>query len=78
MVKAEWELAWRNLAVSEYALASGVTPAWIFECKSIVPARLDRPCNDPACGGWHFLPKNCYTQEDVDAGFVPAEILEWQ
>ena len=76
-MKAKWELAARNLAISEYALNSGVTPNWIFEHKSVVPARLDRACGAQCCRGWHFLPKNFYTQEDVDAGFVVAEILEW-
>ena len=74
----EWELASRNMAVSKYAERSGVTPQYIFELKAIVPARLDRPCDDPQCEGWHFLPKGFYTQADVKRGFVPAEILEWQ
>ncbi len=76
-MRAEWEMASRNLAVSQYAERSGMLPQLVFENKSIVPARLDRPCDFADCGGWHFLPKNCYSCADVARGYVPEEILEW-
>ena len=60
-----------------YAGRSGITVEKLFQWKSIVPARLDR-CDDPDCGGWHAIPRNFYTQRDVDEGFVQAEILHWQ
>ena len=73
----EQELISRANAMRSYAERSGVSVEWIEEWFSVVPARLDGVCDYADCEGWHFLPKNFYTAEDVAKGFRPPEILDW-
>ena len=64
--------------IEQYANIAGISIKEVMAFKDIIPATLDRTdCDYPQCGGWHAIPKNVYTQEDVRSGFIKQALLDY-